>query len=136
MAGEDESIESMIKIYQNLIHDVTHRYLFFASIVFDNYQILWAWLNMVFNCLVAFVFKKLIVSLGIFSFGHWEPKSLGRRWQEQEAKWVWRLGFSQHRVVQPLDAAGEKGRKKKNTFCRSVCHHISQIRVVSNIIIP
>ena len=61
---------------------------------------------MVFNSLVA-CFKKHIVSLAF---------SLGRRWQEQEAKWVWRLGFSQHRVVQPLDAAGEQWRKKTIRF--------------------
>ncbi len=73
-------------------------------------------------------------------------ETLGRRWQEQEAKWV---GDSvsvprngrEHRVVQPLKsprrgAAREKEGEGDDSLCRSDAHHISENEVVSNIINP
>ena len=71
---------------------------------------------MVFNCLVACFQKPDCLPWHFLFRTLGTQKSLGRRWQEQEAKWVWRLGFSQHRVVQPLDAAGEQWRKKTIRF--------------------
>ena len=73
-------------------------------------------------------------------------ETLGRRWQEQEAKWV---GDSvsvprngrEHRIVQPLKsvrlgAAGAKEGEGDDSLRRSDAHHISDKEVVSNIINP
>lgn len=89
----------------------------------------------VFNCLVAFVFKKLIVSWA-FSLLDGAQILLRSSLARAGGQMGLETRFLAASSCSTPGCCRRKMEEEDNSFCRSVCHHISQMRAVSNIIIP